>query len=84
MSFGDGNLHVKCADLEKANADLTVERDQYKRTLGGTQAALNRSRQRERELESLVRDMWAVIQRPYICVDVEVLHDRMDKLGIED
>lgn len=35
-------------------------------------------------LESLVRDMWAVIQRPYICVDVDVLHERMKKLKIID
>lgn len=43
MSFGDGDLHEKC--------------EMYRRQLGGTQAALNRSKQRCKELESLVRDM---------------------------
>ena len=82
MSFGDGNLHVKCADLEKANADLTAERDQRKRTLGGTQAALNRSRQRERELETLVLDMLKVLHVPN-GETRDKLVDRAIKIGIE-
>lgn len=36
--------------------------EMYRRQLGGTQAALNRSKQRCAELEGLVRDMLAVLR----------------------
>ena len=47
MSFGDGNLHEKC--------------DMYRRQLGGTNAALNRSRQRERDIEGLVQSLFRTL-----------------------
>ena len=69
MSFGEGNLRNQLA--------------QCKRTLGGTQAALNRARQRERELESLVLDMHKELSSVGGAFLMGYIEKRMVELGIE-
>ena len=59
MSFGEGNLHDRIGeleyDLESAECEMASVRERcetYRKQLGGTNAALNRARQRVRELEA--------------------------------
>ena len=142
MSFGDGNLHVKCAELEAKLEAMPRTWDECRACQDAHDRALFNARERENllahmvetrnesihylvklldkrqwriaelermveryqkradmleeyiegpqgwrascsELTTLVRDMWKVVQYPYICVDDEVLHERMKELGIE-
>lgn len=54
MSFGDGNLRERVGDLNR-------QVDKLQRVNGELCAEINRQERRIRELESLVRDMFAVL-----------------------
>ena len=56
MSFGDGNLRERVGDLNR-------QVDKLQRVNGELCAEINRQERRIRELESLLRDVWAAYSK---------------------
>jgi len=88
MSFGDGDLHVKCEQLEQRVAELEAERQIW---VDGWMC------DRMTKLEQLVRDMDACRREPKCCNCAKYgrdedgdetccakLGERMAELGIEE
>lgn len=77
MSFGDGNLREKVGDLNR-------QVDKLQRVNGELCAEINRQERRIRELEELVRDMYAKLLDVGCGIDeIGGMAEHMDALGIE-
>lgn len=79
--------HGQLADWLGELREQRGKADMYRRQLGGTQAALNRSKQRCKELEQLVLDMRMVIavhEGDGGYTAGEHFDGRMAKLGLKD
>lgn len=77
MSFGDGNLRERVGDLNR-------QVDKLQRVNGELCAEINRQERRIRELESLVRDMYAKLLDVGCGIDeIGGMAERMDALGTE-
>jgi len=68
-----GEVMSHRTDIERA--------DMYRRQLGGTQAALNRSKQRVKDLEVLVRDMMELDQMRHLAFSWERVEKMQDMRG---